>query len=91
MVKSSPKGRGAAAPKRTRKVRYRFPGIDRSTSKAVYELESQLALARRQLKNSKASDQRETPVVEIYRALTPRNRKLFADYGHFLLGTPKKT
>lgn len=34
--------------KRKRKVTHRFPGIDRSTSRQVYELESKLALLRRE-------------------------------------------
>lgn len=72
-----------------RNVKHRFPGIDRSASKTVYRLESDLALAQRHLKMCR-ENHKATPLQELYKQLTPRNRRIWVQYGELLLGKPKK-
>jgi len=78
------------AKKITRRVTYRFRGLDRSASKAVFALESALGLAQRQLKQCR-KNQGESPIQELYRQLTPRNRRMLMEYGKFLLGEPRES
>jgi hypothetical protein len=78
------------APKsRKRKFGHRFPGIDRSVSKSVNELESKLALAERNLKKlSDTGPEKPHEILAIYRKLSLGNRRQLLKYAHFLLGKP---
>ncbi len=73
-----------------RNVKHRFPGIKRTASRAVYELETQLALAQRHLRQHGKQVAHVSPIQVLYCKLTPRNRRKLYEYGELLLGTPKK-
>jgi hypothetical protein len=74
----------------TRNVKYRFPGIDRSGSKAVYVLETKLALAQRQLRAALKHAGRSSLLDELNQKLTPGNRRRLMDQAKLLLVYQKK-
>ncbi len=82
MLESFPKK--TAKKKITRKVQYRFPGIDRGLSKAVYALETKLALAQRQLKAALKRVGSSSLIDEVYQRLTPGNRRRLMEQAKLL-------
>ncbi len=54
-----------------RNVKYRFPGIDRSVSKAVYGLESKLALLKRETGAKNGGGE----ILKIYAGLSAGNKR----------------
>jgi hypothetical protein len=74
----------------TRNVTYRFRGIDRSLSKAVYGLETRLALAQRQLREAQKRVGHSTTIDEAYQRLTPGNRRRLLEQAKLLHNFQKR-
>ncbi len=70
--------------KMKRRVKYRFPGINRSRSRAVYCLESRLALTRRQLNVAIKRAAAASKIDKIFKQLSLANRRKLLDYGNLL-------
>ena len=74
-----------------RNVQHRFPGIDRSASRTVYNLETRLALTQRELRGIRAMAETPLPeIAKIYKQLAPGNRRQLMEYALYLLGSHKK-
>lgn len=74
----------------TRKVVYRFRGINRALSKGVNELESKLALTQRHLKAALKRVGNASLIDEVYQTLTPGNRRRLMEQAKLLQAFQKK-